>query len=353
MHARRFSLPLCALLATALVACAPTTRRVSVDPALARVEASKQREIALESQMDDQFRLLRVAWPLLVAGADLCGKEVRAAPGFVHANRYVFPKELRDTAARVYGVGESLKVLNVFPGSPADTAGVKAGDTLISLAGRPATTGQTAARDFTTYIRSQLQAGRTLPLVVSRNGQNLTLGITPVKTCAYDVLLGAGDEVNAYADGARVVITPGMMRFARDDTELSLVIAHELAHNAMGHIDAQTVNVTLGSIVDILAAAYGINTQGLGRQAGQIMYSQDFEAEADYVGLYIMARGGGDIANAPKFWRRMAAAHPASIEKSHAVTHPSTPERFLALEKTVVEIQNKRAHGEALVPARR
>jgi len=43
-------------------------------------------------------------------------------------------------------------------------------------------------------------------------------------------------------------------------------------------------------------------------------FSQDFEAEADYVGLYHAARAGYDIENAPYIWRRFAASDPRGID---------------------------------------
>ena len=89
----------------------------------------------------------------------------------------------------------------------------------------------------------------------------------------------------------------------------------------------------------ILAAVAGVNTGGdfmrIGAEAGAGAFSQDFEAEADYVGVYLMARGGYDIGLAPNFWRRMAVIHPASIKTNHSSTHPSAPERFVALESAV------------------
>jgi len=106
----------------------------------------------------------------------------------------------------------------------------------------------------------------------------------------------------------------------------------------------------LGSLLDIVAAAYGVNTQGAFGNAAARAHSQGFEAEADYVGLYIMARSGRDIDNSPRFWRRMAASHPGSIQRSGAASHPATPERFLAMEKTIKEIKKKERLGEPLVP---
>lgn len=68
------------------------------------------------------------------------------------------------------------------------------------------------------------------------------------------------------------------------------------------------------------------------------------------MGLYIMARAGIPIKDAPLFWRRMAAESPASIGNNHAASHPPTSYRMLALDKAVGEIENKRASGQALVP---
>jgi len=140
------------------------------------------------------------------------------------------------------------------------------------------------------------------------------------------------------------------MRFVRNDQELGLVVAHELAHNAMDHITAKKINTAGGTVLDVLAALAGIYTRGtFGKMAGQA-YSQAFEAEADYVGLYMMARANLDLDGAALFWRRMAMAHPGSVEGSILASHPATPERFVAIEETVKEINGKRALGQKLEP---
>jgi predicted Zn-dependent protease len=164
-------------------------------------------------------------------------------------------------------------------------------------------------------------------------------------------MLNPQQAINAFADGKSIMIARGMMSFARDDNELALVIAHEMAHNAMRHLDARKQNMGIGLLADIATVvltrgAVNPNFASLGAGA----YSQEFEAEADYVGLYIMANAGLPIEDAPKFWRRMAAAHPASIRSNHSASHPSTAYRMVALEAAVKEIQAKQAQRVALVP---
>jgi Peptidase family M48 len=157
--------------------------------------------------------------------------------------------------------------------------------------------------------------------------------------------------LNAFADGKNVFIARGMMRFAQDDTELALVVSHEMAHNSMLHMKAKTSNYVLGTVLDILiTATTGVNTQGTFGNMAASRYSQEFEAEADYVGLYMMAAAGKNIDSAPKFWRRMAAAHPTGIEADYSSSHPSTAYRLLALEETVKEIKLKKETGASLTP---
>jgi predicted Zn-dependent protease len=143
-----------------------------------------------------------------------------------------------------------------------------------------------------------------------------------------------------------------MLRFVENDQELALVIGHELAHNAMGHIGAKTTNYVLGSVFDILAAAYGVNTQGAFGNAGAQAYSQGLEAEADYVGLYAVARADMPIDDSANFWRRFGAAT-GSIKTQYGASHPGSAERFVGIENAIVEIKAKQANGEALVPNRK
>jgi len=111
-------------------------------------------------------------------------------------------------------------------------------------------------------------------------------------------------------------------------------------------------NVILGSIIDILITSVtGVDTQGTFQQLGGVIYSKQFEREADYLGTYIAARGGYDISDAAEIWRRMAVEFPNAISETFLATHPSTPERFLIIEKTVKEIKEKKLKGEPILPS--
>lgn len=341
-----------AVLAAILIAgcAAPTTQRIKIDDVAAEIEAKKQRQVALESLVEDQTRLFRVSYPILMHAHSLCGDKTRYSIGAWFVNDAALGRDFKEAAASAYGLSDIVKALHVMPGSPADKAGLRVGDVPVSINGWAVPVGDDAIKALMEKMSELLTSENPLSVAILRGEIRQTVQIVPEKTCDYPVNLNEQDVINAFADGKRVIITRGMLRFAQNDTELGLVVAHELAHNAMKHMDAKTTNYVLGSIFDILAAAYGVNTQGAFGNAAASAYSQDFEAEADYVGLYMMAQTGVDIEQAPKFWRRMAAAHPGSIRSNHAASHPATPHRFLALEEAVKEIKSKQASGQALVP---
>lgn len=340
-----------ALAAGLLAACAPVTQRPQVDERAVAEEARKQRELALADLLEDSARLFRISYPILARGAPLCDENVRPALGARFASLGDFGKDFREAAASLLGLGDEVSVVQITEGSPAHRAGLRERDVVVAVQGRPAPRGEGAARKLVEQITEAAKSANRVELRVRRGGAEHTLAVEPEPACDYPVVLHPADAINAFADGRQLAVTRGMLRFVRDDLELAVVVGHELAHNSMKHVEKQTGNVLLGTILDILAAARGVNTQGAFGNLAGLVFSKEFEAEADYVGLYFTARAGYDVARAPNFWRRMASAAPGAIgRQGFAATHPSTPERFVALEKTVEEIRAKQAAGRDLAP---
>lgn len=169
--------------------------------------------------------------------------------------------------------------------------------------------------------------------------------------CIYSLELVDDASLNAAADGNKIYINTGMLRFLESDDEIAIVLGHEMAHNMLDHINKKRGSMIVGAIIDaVIQGATGVYTGGAFQQAGALAYSQDYEEEADYLGLYLAARAGYDISVAPTLWRRMAIENPKSISRSYAGTHPSTPERAVALRKAVEEVELKRSAGLALQP---
>ena len=321
--------------------CGTTTKSVAVDPAAAAREEAKQKALYVQTQSEGQERVQRLAYPMLRNAAPICDEEIRPSLGFIPANKYAWPKDYRQAAAQTLGVSDPVTVGLIIDGSPAQFSGLQQDDILLTIAGKKVPTGNKATEKTWKLIENKTTVGVPIDIAVTRGSQTLTFEITPIAVCdTYAFLIGGG-EVNAYADGHGIYVTTGMLRFVQEDIELATVIGHELAHNAMEHTNKKTANYLLGSILDIAAAAYGVNTGGAFGNAAAQTYSKEFEAEADYVGMYILAIAGYPIDGVANFWRRMGMEQPGSIATKWTSTHPGTAERYLALEATEQEIKLK------------
>ncbi|MEH6812734.1 MAG: M48 family metallopeptidase [Motiliproteus sp.] len=327
----------------------PITPIYKAPPSLLALEQEKQLSLAFSQRLEHQQRVSRISYPLLQAGALFCGEQTKASLGISFSNKQGIEEKYRDTAIRDLGLGDALQILRVTPESPAAAAGLKPGDVLVSINGEFFKTGKQASKSVTALLRP-LKAGTPINLVVARQGQSLSLQVTPVEICDFPILISHQDEVNAWANGNQISLTTGLLRFCGDDHDLALVIAHELAHNALRHVPKITRNALSGSLIDLLALGFGVPSPALFTIAGAHIHRSQFEAEADYFGLYILALSHLPLEGSANFWRRVAAEYPEQIDDSLGSTHPSSPQRFLALEAAITEIKTKQHNQSPLTP---
>ena len=336
-----------------LTGCGTTTSVARGSAAAVASEAEQQQAAYMRTSWERQARLEDLSWPLLVAGRDLCGKDVSPRVGLAMISIDAVEKDYRKAASKTLGIKEHPTVLHATRGAPAAMAGLQKGDEILSIAGESIEPGRNATEKATELLIDTMREGQPFEVTARRNGQTLPLIIDPVVACRYPVIMIQDDSLNAFADGDAVYVTTGMYRFAQADRELQLVLGHEIAHNAEGHSDKKWINWGLGTLLDLVAAAYGVNTQGAFGDAASKVYSQDFEREADYVGMYLLAAAGVDTMEAADFWRRMAAEYPQSIKGSYSASHPASAERWVNIDATNVEIASKRSRGSSLVPERK
>lgn len=334
-------------------ACAPVSKLPDISPEAAKREREIQNEMAFRQLYKNTQRVHLIAYPILKTSADLCGETVRQAMGIFAVNKSMLKKDYQPAAEKMVGIGDRLVVIAIAPGSAAATAGFQEGDGLVSLNGWPIPTGKEAPAKLHERFKELTAKKAGLSFMVERGKETRALSLTPDAVCDYTYQATEKAEVNAFADGKGIYIEAGMIRFVQDDNELATVIGHEIAHNMMEHSTKGQGNQALGTVVDILFAGLGVNTQGAFGSLGRRAFSQEFEAEADYVGLYLTARAGFKIEDSPYFWRRMAVQYPGTIQSNHAASHPASPHRFLALETTVKEINAKQAANKPLVPEKR
>jgi len=189
-----------------------------------------------------------------------------------------------------------------------------------------------------------------------RDGVARTVTVSPVMGCAIPVNYVTADEMNAFTDGNKIVVSSAIVGVARTDAQLAVIIGHELAHANLGHLDKQRANMLIGAVGGaVLDAAFASATIRTGGEftrafmrAGLMAYSVAFEREADYVGAYYAARAGYDLAGAEEVWRAFGQTHPQSIV--FAKTHPTTPERFIQMQEVAAEIADKQRRHLPLEP---
>ncbi len=346
---------LTAFISLFLLSCAPSTQSPPVSTEEALVEIRLQKEIAVRERMEQLKRLYRVGLPIQAANAPLCGNKVWPHHGMMLESLSSVPEKFKDAMSIFYGLQNQLTAAYITQGSPADGK-IQSGDLIVKANGVSIPSG---TRGKKVFLETIWKDGRdvTLPITLTiergRKRARQDVVIHPVAGCASMPGLEEDDEVNAYADGLNVIFSSGMMRDARDDNMLAAVYGHELAHNARLHNEARTVNVLLSQLGSIIIAA-GTSmdfSDVLGDLAGNA-FSQDFETEADYVGLYMMARAGYDPVQGMNFARRLGALNPDAIHIL-GTTHPSTAKRFISMQKTAAEITKKKDRGEPLLPNER
>ena len=280
-------------------------------------------------------RLHDVAFPLLVAAADWSVVDQEPTYGFLIVQ--IQPPMGQADAVE----GSRISVAYVHPQSPAASGGVIPGDQLIRINERTIA-GMRSEEVWQLIRRITVARIQPLQLDVVRGGRSHTLNLWAIPACKFSIQLINNDQINGIADGKRIGVTTGMMKFVGSDDELAWVVAHEIAHNVLDHSE----NARLRAMLNAYLGA----TIGPSSETSAEVSRRSLEARADYVGAYIMARAGYDVRAIKRFWWRMERLRSGEERPEMDSTHPTTAERLAALEVTLKELEEKRQRGESLKP---
>jgi hypothetical protein len=230
--------------------------------------------IALRSRiLEIEFRLTRAASPL-------CGKWNRPHVGVLVTKRSSFKeRNIREVASDMLLASDDVTIIYVVPGAPFDRAGLRAGDELISIAGK-----RTKSAAGLMQRLLELEGASTVNVRYRRDG-------VLEKDAA--VLLDPACPVRfGYATSALIVpwqvkrvyiaIPLGLLKYATDDSTLAIAMAHQLAHSLFDKPDDEPF---------------------------------DRETRADSMGLRIAAAAGFDVGVATAYWEAVAAEYPSLIQR--------------------------------------
>lgn len=149
---------------------------------------------------------------------------------------------------------------------------------------------------------------------------------------------------NAFAlPGGKIGVHTGLLAVAETPGQLAAVIGHEIGHVLAQHSNERVSTAfATNTGLQLLQILAGSGTQqqqtmlallGLGAQVGIILpFSRTQEAEADVIGLQLMAKAGFDPREAIALWENMERAAQGQPPEFLS-THPSHGSRIGNLQK--------------------
>lgn len=208
---------------------------LSAAPDIANIDLASERAAIEAFQARDQ-RLQDIGWKLVRGNAEFCAFSLPAI-GLQLQDMASYGEP--EIARRALGLSQNFAVQTAAGGSPADLAGAFKPNREITRIGSNDPNSRAAdlrldwrrLKGVHDHIDASLSDGAPLEFVFA-DGEALT--IKPVEACATRFELSGGNA-RAVADGKRVVLGERFAGFAYDDELFAAAIAHELAHNLLGH----------------------------------------------------------------------------------------------------------------------
>jgi len=281
-------------------------------------------------QLLDQ-RMNAIGYRLVDANAPYCDQKI-VRTGLLLNDVAQYADQ--ETARFALGFNGSIGITAVAPDSPAESAELSPGDTLLAINAMPiddiAIDDPELSSEQPVYRRvaainrllEHALAEANVQLTISRGGISRTVPIEPVLTCPGRFQIRVSADRSATADGKMVSVSSRLAEYFLSDDEFAAVIAHELAHNLLKHrdlLDAQQVN-------------RGFFGQ-LGKSARRI---KDTEIEADRLSVWLMVNAGYDPEAAVGFWTRYGKEHGKGIFS--ASTHYRWKKRVQLFEEEIAKM---------------
>jgi len=161
----------------------------------------------------------------------------------------------------------------------------------------------------------------------------------------WEVNVQTTKDVNAYCmPGGKIMVYTGLMeQMNTSDAELAAVIGHEIAHALREH-SRERISRQYAQQVALAGIAIATGAgQAAMEMAGQVAsvtftlpHSREQEAEADRIGLELMARAGYDPNAAVSLWQKMSKLGGSGPE--FLSTHPSSDSRIRDLQASVPKV---------------
>ena len=287
---------------------------------------------ALHATQKLDNRVLDIGYRLVSANAKYCRPQAMRAGMSLHdIAQYRAPKEAR----AAYRFDTDISVNAVVKGGPAEKAGIALNDGILAIEGRAIASllAETASRKkrknyarmeyINGFLDEALGRGQ-VTLLVKRGDKETEHVVKTEAACPSLFVLDTSKGLSAGSNGHYVRVTIGFAEYAKNDDELAVILAHELAHNLLKHRQRlKDAKVKRGLF------------KGSGR-SGRL--SKATELEADRLSLWLLANAGFNPNAAVDFWkRRRGGKGLKSIFPSG--THYRWKKRVRFLEQEMIQLK--------------
>ncbi|KAK5628791.1 hypothetical protein RRF57_004506 [Xylaria bambusicola] len=159
--------------------------------------------------------------------------------------------------------------------------------------------------------------------------------------------------------GGKVFVFSGLIPIAGNEHGMAAVLGHEIAHNLAEHVGERMssqlgANILLYSLITLTGGIGILVTSWMGNAILDLVFSRPMgrrqEAEADYIGLMMMAEACYDPHEALGFWERMRRMSEQGPPEWMS-THPSHSNRIQKIQewmpKALEKLQESDCQGTA------
>ncbi len=162
----------------------------------------------------------------------------------------------------------------------------------------------------------------------------------------WEINVQKSDDVNAYCmPGGKIMVYSGLIEeLDATDAELAAVIGHEIAHALREH-SRERISRAYAEQLALMGVAMATgasdSVMSIASQVSAVTFtlphSREQEAEADRIGLELMARAGFDPNAAITLWQKMSKLAGGGPPEFLS-THPSSTSRIKDLEANVPRV---------------
>jgi len=207
---------------------APSSESLSASPQIAALakplpsgalQENATHEMASKAQLDDvrywvaaHQRVMRVAAPLLTKNTELCERDARPILGLTARNIFGFSQELRPAVTEALAIGPDLQILTLLPDTAAYESGVLTGDKIVAINGSRIVPGERAEYQLSRQL-AHVPKEKPLRISVQRRAEQYDFMVRRTNACDYPIIVSTSPEITSLADGHRILLTTGMLKF--------------------------------------------------------------------------------------------------------------------------------------------